>query len=238
MQTTVFVRLENLVTSLRADTRTRLTAKSFASKSCWSVNIQEHKCSSSTEEAHGTRRGRRITYTKAWIFLGEFYQTADHVEWSRSNISIWMSLLNLVILFRCVPVIPNGSLTAFTNYTKTNDTWRQTMPKLGNRGIIAIATIGFYAPVAILTLVLLVRYALRRDAGWLFLFIFSLGMVSLVFVWERIWCTYKARMAGGALLVAARAEGTNVDLFIASYIIDAAALSFLMMSTLGFLGMV
>ncbi|XP_006454590.1 hypothetical protein AGABI2DRAFT_182557 [Agaricus bisporus var. bisporus H97] len=95
------------------------------------------------------------------------------------------------------------------------------MPKLGNRGIIAIATIGFYAPVAILTLVLLVRYALRRDAGWLFLFIFSL-----------------ARMAGGALLVAARAEGTNVDLFIASYIIDAAALSFLMMSTLGFLGMV
>lgn len=49
------------------------------------------------------------------------------------------------------------------------------MPRLDQRGIIAAVTIGCYAPVAALTLLLLFRYALRRDAGWLFLFIFSLG---------------------------------------------------------------
>jgi len=45
-------------------------------------------------------------------------------------------------------------------------------------------------------------------------------------------------MADGALLVAAEMLQTNIDLFIASYIIQSAALSFLMLSTLGFLGMV
>lgn len=50
------------------------------------------------------------------------------------------------------------------------------MPKLDSRGIIAAATIGFYLPPTILTLFLLVRYALRRDAGWLWLFIFPLCM--------------------------------------------------------------
>ena len=53
---------------------------------------------------------------------------------------------------------------------------QQIMPKLDNRGIIAAATIGFYLPPTILTLFLLIRYALRRDAGWLWLFIFSLCM--------------------------------------------------------------
>ncbi|KAJ3575921.1 hypothetical protein NP233_g797 [Leucocoprinus birnbaumii] len=95
------------------------------------------------------------------------------------------------------------------------------MPKLDNRGIIAAATIAFYVPPAILTLLLLIRYALRRDAGWLWVFIFSL-----------------ARIAGGALLVAAEMLQTNIDLFIASYIIESAALAFLMLSTLGFVGMV
>jgi hypothetical protein len=45
-------------------------------------------------------------------------------------------------------------------------------------------------------------------------------------------------MTGGALLIAAEQLRTHVDLFIAAYIIHDAALSFLMMSTLGFLGMV
>lgn len=111
------------------------------------------------------------------------------------------------------------------------------MPTLDNRGIIAAATIGFYAPVAILTLLLLFRYALRRDAGWLFLFIFSLGTTSC---WSQFIAheLFVARMTGGALLVAAEMLQTKVDLFIAAYIIQAAALSFLMMSTLGFIGMV
>lgn len=113
------------------------------------------------------------------------------------------------------------------------------MPKLDQRGIIAAATIGFYAPVAVLTLLLLYRYALRRDAGWLFLLIFSLGLRSyLLLIMYGTHKLYPARMAGGALLVAAEMLPPKIDLFIAAYIIDPAALCFLMLSTLGFIGMV
>jgi len=71
----------------------------------------------------------------------------------------------------------NHCLAALDLLNRTHPTNRQkTMPKLDNRGIIAAATIGFYIPPAILTLFLLIRYALRRDAGWLWLFIFSLCM--------------------------------------------------------------
>lgn len=50
------------------------------------------------------------------------------------------------------------------------------MPSLDTRGIIAAAQIGFYFPVAAISLFLVIRYGFRRDAGWLFLFIFALGM--------------------------------------------------------------
>ena len=71
----------------------------------------------------------------------------------------------------------NHCLAVLDLINRTHPTNRQkTMPKLDNRGIIAAATIGFYIPPAILTLFLLIRYALRRDAGWLWLFIFSLCM--------------------------------------------------------------
>lgn len=46
-------------------------------------------------------------------------------------------------------------------------------------------------------------------------------------------------MAEGALLVAAETlPAPKIDLFIAAYILDPAALSLLMLSTLGFIGMV
>lgn len=46
---------------------------------------------------------------------------------------------------------------------------------LNDRGKMAAAEIGFYAPVAALSTYLVFRYALRRDAGWLFLSLFSMG---------------------------------------------------------------
>ncbi len=49
----------------------------------------------------------------------------------------------------------------------------QLMPSLDTRGKIAGAEIGFYVPIAVITLLLIFRYVLRRDAGWLFLFAFS-----------------------------------------------------------------
>ncbi|KAJ7596705.1 hypothetical protein C8J56DRAFT_918125 [Mycena floridula] len=95
------------------------------------------------------------------------------------------------------------------------------MPTLDLRGKIAAAEIAFYAPLTIITAILTFRYGFRRDAGWLFLFIFSL-----------------ARLAGGALIVAGEmVVPTKIDLFIAAYALFPGALGLLMLSTLGFLGL-
>jgi len=51
---------------------------------------------------------------------------------------------------------------------------RDTMP-LDNIGKISAAFLAAYVPLAGLCLFLVFRYALRRDAGWLFLAIFSLS---------------------------------------------------------------
>jgi predicted RND superfamily exporter protein len=45
---------------------------------------------------------------------------------------------------------------------------------LDTRGKIAAAEIAFYVPIVILTMLLVFRYAFRRDAGWFFLLIFSM----------------------------------------------------------------
>ncbi|PPQ88083.1 hypothetical protein CVT25_014381 [Psilocybe cyanescens] len=95
------------------------------------------------------------------------------------------------------------------------------MPQLDIRGQIAAAQIAFYSPIAIITLILVFKYALRRDAGWFFLFLFSI-----------------ARLAQGALVVAAEmVVPPKSILFNAAYIMDYSALAFLLFSSLGFVGM-
>ncbi|KAH9486689.1 hypothetical protein JR316_0000754 [Psilocybe cubensis] len=95
------------------------------------------------------------------------------------------------------------------------------MPQLDTRGQIAAAQIAFYAPIAIITFILVIKYALRRDAGWFFLFLFSI-----------------ARLAQGALIVAAEMiVPPKPILFNAAYIMDYSALAFLLFSSLGFIGM-
>ncbi|KAJ6501685.1 hypothetical protein C8R47DRAFT_1108342 [Mycena vitilis] len=95
------------------------------------------------------------------------------------------------------------------------------MPALDTRGIIAAAQLGGYVPIAALSLFLVIRYAFRRDAGWLFMFIFSL-----------------ARIAGGALIVSGEVmKAPSPDLFISAYILFHAGLAVLMLSTIGFLGL-
>ncbi|KAJ7462767.1 hypothetical protein B0H11DRAFT_2054271 [Mycena galericulata] len=95
------------------------------------------------------------------------------------------------------------------------------MPSLDTRGIIAAAQLGGYVPIAVLSAFLVIRYALRRDAGWLFMLIFSL-----------------TRIAGGALIVAGELmKKPSPDLFIAAYIMFHAGLAVLMMSSIGFLGL-
>ncbi|KAH0590263.1 hypothetical protein H2248_000433 [Termitomyces sp. 'cryptogamus'] len=95
------------------------------------------------------------------------------------------------------------------------------MPALDIHGKIAASQIAFYTPVAAFTIALVWRYAFRRDAGWLFLFIFS-----------------AARISEGALTLAGElVQQPKVDLFIAAHILQAAALAPLLLSTIGFLGM-
>lgn len=53
------------------------------------------------------------------------------------------------------------------------------MPSLDNRGAVGAAFVGAYAPIAVVTFILIIRYALKRDAGWLWLNIFSLSTFAL-----------------------------------------------------------
>lgn len=46
---------------------------------------------------------------------------------------------------------------------------------LDPRGIISAVELVFYIPTALLTLFLTLRHGFRRDAGWIYLLIFSLG---------------------------------------------------------------
>jgi hypothetical protein len=68
--------------------------------------------------------------------------------------------------------------------------------------------------------------------------LYSLWVREIITTVNRISVCFAARMAGGALLLAGEILRINIDLFIAAYIIESAALSFLMLSTLGFIGMV
>jgi len=90
---------------------------------------------------------------------------------------------------------------------------------LDERGKIAAAEIGFYAPITIFTILLVFRYAFRRDAGWFFLLIFS-----------------GSRIAEGALLLAGQLNGSTT-LISAAYIIQYSSLFALLFSSLGFVGM-
>lgn len=94
------------------------------------------------------------------------------------------------------------------------------MPALNPRGKIAAVQIAFYAPIAGITLFLIYRYAFRRDGGWFWLFIFS-----------------AVRIAGAALLIAGQLHPTNINLLLASYILEYAGLVPLLLSSLGFIGM-
>ncbi|KAE9395924.1 hypothetical protein BT96DRAFT_966611 [Gymnopus androsaceus JB14] len=94
-------------------------------------------------------------------------------------------------------------------------------PSLDIRGDIGAAQLAFYVPIAVITFFFTVRHAFEKDAGYFFLFFFSL-----------------ARIAGGALIIAAElVQPSNINLFIAAYILFPAGLALLMLSFLGFVGL-
>ncbi|KAJ3749965.1 hypothetical protein DFH05DRAFT_1531596 [Lentinula detonsa] len=94
-------------------------------------------------------------------------------------------------------------------------------PSLDTRGDIAAAQLAFYVPIAVITFFFTVRHAFEKDAGFFFLFFFSI-----------------IRITGGALIIAAElVQPSVVDLFLAAYILFPAGLAILMLAFLGFLGL-
>lgn len=89
-------------------------------------------------------------------------------------------------------------------------------------GKLAAAEIAFYFPLWIFTTIMVIRHGLRRDAGWIFLWVFSM-----------------VRIADGALFVAAEEMKTvNKGVYEAAYILQAVGLGPLLLATIGFLGLV
>lgn len=114
------------------------------------------------------------------------------------------------------------------------------MPTLDIRGKIAAAQIAFYVPIAIVTILLVFRYLFRRDAGWLFLFIFSGSKSDEIWIYAfgKLTCLLLARIAEGALTVAGEmANPPNPILLNVAHIIDYVGVSALLLSLLGFIGM-
>ncbi|KAL1709096.1 hypothetical protein EV121DRAFT_253675 [Schizophyllum commune] len=95
------------------------------------------------------------------------------------------------------------------------------MPDLDARGKIAAAELAFYVPIAIVSLLLVIRYAFRRDSGWFFLLWFAL-----------------VRVTAGALLIAAElVTPYDEGIWTAAWVLNDAGLGFLLLSTIGFLGL-
>ncbi|KAG7099562.1 hypothetical protein E1B28_001395 [Marasmius oreades] len=97
------------------------------------------------------------------------------------------------------------------------------LPPLSIRGKIAAGEVAFWVPLTIMTLVLTVRYGFRKDAGWLFLFLFSL-----------------TRIAAGALMIAidlVSSPAMKPDMFIAEITLFSAGLALLFLSAIGFLSL-
>lgn len=111
------------------------------------------------------------------------------------------------------------------------------MPALDTVGKIAAAQIAFYTPVAAITLLLIFRYAFRRDGGWFWLFIFSAGISTTFYIILLIdkW-NLQVRIASGALVIAGELL-LNTNLLLAAYILEYAGLAPLLLSSLGFIGM-
>lgn len=202
-------------------------AKSLASMSFSSAYIAAHIWSSSANDAQGTRLGSLICVQSQ----------ACSASYLITAIALWLYACNLCP--NCLLRRPQCSTCSPYDPDTSNDyILVGLMPKLDTRGILAAAEIAFYAPLAALTLILIFRYAFRRDAGWFFLFIFSISDCRTSVKSTPLLIQNLGRIAEGALLVSAESiTPPKPVLFNAAYIIDYSALAALLLSSLGFIGM-
>jgi hypothetical protein len=96
------------------------------------------------------------------------------------------------------------------------------MAKIDVYGKLAAAEIAFYVPLAIATFFLTLRYGFRRDAGWIFMLVFSVVRVT----------------AGAVYLAAELVRPMNSGLYTAANILQSVGIAPLLLATLGFIGLV
>ena len=142
--------------------------------------MEEQRLSSSVREDQGTRLGSLIKKKKTPDSL------SNHSITIGVDTRMWLCCGIKFSFLGC-----HGVEQVWTMDTAPCSTSRDTsddpqlvwiMPTLDTRGKIAAAELAFYAPIAALSLVLIIRYAFRRDAGWFFLFIFSASVYYFVSV--------------------------------------------------------
>jgi hypothetical protein len=66
------------------------------------------------------------------------------------------------------------------------------MPSLDDHGKLGAATIPFYVPILVISFILILRHSgFMRDAGWIFLFIFSISESFLETITQKVPVTVK-----------------------------------------------
>ena len=114
------------------------------------------------------------------------------------------------------------------------------MPSLDDHGILASVTIPFYIPILAISLMLVIRHGFRRESGWIYVFIFSLGEFEIKLKLNNInnidtqFVDLLARLLGAILQVSAQlVRPINTNLYLSAAILEAAGLSPLLLTTLG-----
>jgi hypothetical protein len=108
---------------------------------------------------------------------------------------------------------------------------------IDKHGKVAVGIISFYGALLGITLKLVLRHGFRREAGWIFLFIFCISTLTLSSILDSpdSFSLPPVRILGGSLQEAsATTLPINTGLFIATAVLTAAGLSPLLLATLAF----
>ena len=109
---------------------------------------------------------------------------------------------------------------------------------LDARGDISIVIIIAYIPVFIFSLLLSLRHGFSRDAGWVFLLIFSVGQYPSVLKKDYNYLTCATvRIVGGALHIAAEEiSPPSIGVYIGAFALESSGVAPLLLCTTSFLG--
>jgi len=108
---------------------------------------------------------------------------------------------------------------------------------IDKHGKVAVGIISFYCALLGITLKLVLQHSFRREAGWIFLFIFCISTLTSSSILDSpdSFSLPPVRILGGSLQEAsATTLPINTGLFIATAVLTSAGLSPLLLATLAF----